>query len=96
MDGLPPLPKSLSGLLNFSRESLSRAEATLGLRNPGPPTPQANPQKPNPVVPPAQHLHHQRQKTPTPNFAPPPPTATPRYVVNVVTVLDLYLDSVLY
>ena len=28
--GLPPLPKSLSGLLSFSRESFSRAEATLG------------------------------------------------------------------
>lgn len=34
MDGLPPLPKSLSGLLNFSRESLSRAEGALGLRAP--------------------------------------------------------------
>ena len=33
MDGLPPLPKSLSGFLNFSKESLSRAEATLGLRS---------------------------------------------------------------
>jgi len=30
--GLPPLPKSLSGLLSFSRESLSKAEATLGLK----------------------------------------------------------------
>lgn len=28
--GLPPLPKSLSGLLSFSRESFSRAEATIG------------------------------------------------------------------
>ena len=31
--GLPPLPKSLSGLLNFSRESLSRAEASLGFKS---------------------------------------------------------------
>jgi hypothetical protein len=33
MEGLPPLPKSLSGLLSFSRTSLSRAEASLGLRS---------------------------------------------------------------
>ena len=31
MDGLPPLPKSLSGFLSFGKESLTRAEATLGL-----------------------------------------------------------------
>lgn len=50
MDGLPPLPKSLSGLLNFSRESLSRAEATLGLRANGvtstPTPPKTNVNKP--------------------------------------------------
>ena len=71
MDGLPPLPKSLSGLLNFSRESLSRAEATLGLRNPpgagGPPTPQ-NSQTPK-ANPNNSAAQHHRQKTP-PNFAP--------------------------
>ncbi len=44
--GLPPLPKSLSGLLSFSRESFSRAEATIGGilgSNPvNPPTPAGN------------------------------------------------------
>ena len=49
MDGLPPLPKSLSGLLNFSRESLSRAEASLGLRPAnGQPAGPAGPGKPGP------------------------------------------------
>lgn len=31
--GLPPLPKSLNSLWSMGRESLSKAEATLGLRS---------------------------------------------------------------
>ena len=30
--GLPPLPKSLNSLWSMGRESLSKAEATLGLK----------------------------------------------------------------
>ena len=30
--GLPPLPKSLNSLWSIGRESLSKAEATLGLK----------------------------------------------------------------
>ena len=44
MDGLPPLPKSLSGFLSFGKESLTRAEATLGLTtNNGKKNPQGPP-----------------------------------------------------
>ena len=31
--GLPPLPKSLNSLWSIGRESLSKAEATLGLKS---------------------------------------------------------------
>ena len=73
MDGLPPLPKSLSGLLNFSRESLSRAEGALGLRNPQAASPPVQPQpQAQPVPKPSLNpTPVQRQKPP-----PPPNLAT--------------------
>lgn len=40
IQGLPPLPKSLSGLLNFNRESFSRENALRNpAQNPGNPQP---------------------------------------------------------
>ena len=78
LQGLPPLPKSLTGLLSIGRESLSKAEATLGqLRTTA--STAANPETPPPSTTNTPPTAAPAVPTPANQPAPPKPSNPPTY-----------------